>query len=89
MTQTKTLTLNVQVVEAGTKTTADVSMTTASGRALHGHGSARRHPDDPSLPQVGDEIAEARALSELAHKLLDIAAHELGDQLHRRVNLPA
>ncbi|QUH04442.1 DUF1876 domain-containing protein [Saccharopolyspora erythraea] len=89
MNETRTITLNLQVVEAGAKTTADVGMTTGDGQALHGHGTARRHPDDPDVPQIGDEIAVARALFELAHKLLDTAAHDIGDRLHRRVHLPA
>lgn len=89
MNETRTITLNMQVIEEGSKTTADVTVTTGSGQKLHGHGSARRHPDDPEVPQIGDEIAVARALSELSHKLLDTAAHEIGDRLHRRVHLPA
>lgn len=89
MNETRTLTLNMQVVEEGSKTTADITMTTGTGQKLHGHGAARRHPDDPDVPQIGDEIAVARALSELGHKLLDTAAHEIGDRMHRRVHLPA
>lgn len=87
MNQTRTLNLNMQVVEAEAKTTADVSMTTGSGRVVHGHGTARRHPDDPDVPQIGDEIAAARALSELGHKLLDTAAEEIGDREHKQVHL--
>ncbi|GAA4829457.1 DUF1876 domain-containing protein [Saccharopolyspora rosea] len=89
MNETRQISLNMQVVEAGAKTTADVGFTTSSGMALHGHGTARRHPDDPDVPQIGDEIAVARALFELAHKLLDTAAHEIGERMHRRVHLPA
>jgi hypothetical protein len=89
MNETHTITLNLQVVEAGAKTTADVGFTTPAGQSLHGHGTARRHPDDPEVPQIGDEIAIARALFELAHKLLDSAAHDIGERLHRRVHLPA
>jgi hypothetical protein len=89
MNETRTLTLEMQVVEAGAKTTADLNMTTSSGEVMHGHGAARRHPDDPDVPQIGDEIAVARALFELGHKLLDTAAHDLGDRLQRRVHLPA
>ncbi|MGW1682494.1 DUF1876 domain-containing protein [Saccharopolyspora sp. NPDC002376] len=89
MNETHTITLNLQVVEAGSKTTADVGFTTPAGQALHGHGTARRHPDDQEVPQIGDEIAIARALFELAHKLLDNAAKDIGERLHRRVHLPA
>jgi hypothetical protein len=87
MNHTRNLTLQMKVVEAGAKTTADLSFTTATGQELRGHGTARRHPDDPDIPQIGDEIATARAMFELGHKLLDTAANELGDRLHRRVHL--
>lgn len=89
MNQSRTITLDMQVVEAGARTTADIGMTTGNGQALHGRGTARRHPDDAEIPQVGDDIAVARALFELAHKLLDGASHEIGERQHRRVHLPA
>lgn len=89
MNETRTITINMQVVEAGSKTTADVSMITGDGQALHGHGTARRHPDDPEVPMIGDEVAVARALFELAHKLLGTAAHEIEERQHRPVHLPA
>ncbi|GAB2756339.1 hypothetical protein GCM10027174_35290 [Salinifilum aidingensis] len=89
MNETHTITLDLQVVEQGSKTTCDVGFTTPSGQVVHGHGTARRHPDDPEVPQIGDEIATARALFELAHKLLDTAASDIGQQLNRRVRLPA
>lgn len=88
MNEIRNLTLDMRVVEAAAKTTADASMTTGSGQVVHGHGTARRHPEDPDVPQIGDEIAAARALSELAHKLLDTAAGEIGDRQHTRVHLP-
>ncbi len=89
MNRTRKLTLDMRVVEAESRTTADASMTTGGGQVVHGHGTARRHPDDPDVPQIGDEIAAARALSELAHNLLDTAAHEIGDDQHTRVHLTA
>ncbi|MFR9730734.1 DUF1876 domain-containing protein [Saccharopolyspora sp. MS10] len=85
----RTLNLDMQVIEAGMRTTADVGMITGDGRALHGHGTARRHPDDPDVPQIGDEIALARALFELGHKLLDAAANDIGERQHRQVHLMA
>ena len=47
------------------------------GSHFHGFGQAKRAPDDPSVPIVGEELAAARALSELAHKLLDAAAERI------------
>ena len=44
-----------------------------------GWGRARRNPADPVVPLVGEELATARALSDLAHKLLDEAAQRIED----------
>jgi hypothetical protein len=38
-------------------------------RSLAGVGRSRRNPLDPSVPQVGEELATARALHDLAHHL--------------------
>ena len=58
------------------RTKAVVTLT-AGGRRLQGHGMARRNPLDPNLPRVGEDLALARALSELAHALLSDAAGQL------------
>ncbi len=44
---------------------------TAGDRSLAGFGRARRNPADPKVPQIGEELATARALQDLAHHLLD------------------
>lgn len=41
----------------------------AGDRSLQGVGRSRRNPVDPVLPQVGEELATARALHDLAHHL--------------------
>ncbi len=42
---------------------------TAGDRSLAGIGRSRRNPSDPTMPQVGEELATARALHDLAHHL--------------------
>jgi hypothetical protein len=71
-------TWNVAIVfsEDEDKTRADATLTTRSER-LEGWGRARRNPVDPDVPAVGEEIAAARALMDLAHHLLDQAAHSI------------
>jgi hypothetical protein len=49
------------------------------GARFTGFGRARRNPSDPSLPMVGEELAAARALSDLTHKLLDAAARAISE----------
>lgn len=38
-------------------------------RSFVGFGRARRSNDDPSVPLIGEELATARALSDLANQL--------------------
>lgn len=45
----------------------------AGDRSLSGHGRSRRNPADPLVPQVGEELAAARALHDLANHLVDDA----------------
>ena len=57
------------------------------GIGLVGHGFARRNPDDREVTQIGEEIAAARALSDLAHLLLGFAAEQIEDITHERAHL--
>ncbi len=41
----------------------------AGDRSLSGHGRSRRNPEDPAVPQIGEELAAARALHDLANHL--------------------
>ena len=49
------------------------------GATFTGWGRSRRNPADPNVPMVGEELAAARALSDLGHKLLDGAAEVITD----------
>ena len=49
------------------------------GVTFTGSGRARRNPSDTNVPIVGEELAAARALSDLAHKLLDAAAETVSE----------
>lgn len=45
----------------------------AGDRSLSGRGRSRRNPTDPLSPQIGEELAAARALHDLANHLTDDA----------------
>ncbi|HEX7097579.1 MAG TPA: DUF1876 domain-containing protein [Acidimicrobiales bacterium] len=72
------LTWNVQVAidetddETRAKATVEVD-----GHPVTGWGRARRNPADPRVPRIGEELAVARALGELSHRLLDAAVVEI------------
>jgi hypothetical protein len=58
-------------------TQAIATLRAPDGRELRGLGQARRNPEDRSVPAIGEEVAGARALSSLAHELLNYAAEEI------------
>lgn len=66
-------TIEIDVEETDAETEAKAVLTIDDER-IGGWGRARRNPADPDLPRVGEELAVARALSQLAHNLLDRAA---------------
>jgi hypothetical protein len=57
------------------------------GQHFHGWGQAKRSPGDPSVPVVGEELAAARALSDLSHQLLHAAAQRIEDYEGKPVSL--
>jgi Domain of unknown function (DUF1876) len=53
---------------------------------LVGVGLARLNPADRDMPEIGDELAVARALSDLGHQLLDAAAGDIEQMTHQPVH---
>ena len=68
--------LSIGLVEDETQTRAAVTFEIA-GKHFEGVGLARRAPADPSVPEVGEELATSRAFSALAHQLLDAATERI------------
>lgn len=68
MSASKTFTVNLEVVEEANVTDATARLK-IDGEELVGAGKARRNPDDPNRPMIGDELAIARALVMLARRL--------------------
>jgi hypothetical protein len=79
-------TVTVMFREDEDKTRADAVLE-GSGEQIRGWGRARRNPIDPDVPAVGEEIAAARALQDLAHQLLERAAHLIEGWEGRSVHL--
>jgi hypothetical protein len=46
---------------------------------LAGWGRARRNPHDPDRRHVGEQLAVARALSDLSHQLIGVAVSEIAE----------
>jgi hypothetical protein len=78
--------VEVSLVEEDGKTRAEARLT-RNGVGMIGHGLARRNPDDQEVTQIGEEVAAARALSDLAHQLLSDAAGQIEGITHQRAHL--
>lgn len=76
MSEPRTWTVSINFHEDESTTRADVTLAGA-GFVLSGWGRSRRNPVDPDVPMIGEEVAAARALTDLAHHLLDRAAHTI------------
>ncbi|GAA5110460.1 DUF1876 domain-containing protein [Pseudonocardia adelaidensis] len=63
--------------------TRAVARLDAGATELTGVGLARCSPEDRDVPQIGDELAVARALSELSHKLVDATASDIEQITHQ------
>ncbi|MFJ6783313.1 DUF1876 domain-containing protein [Streptomyces yangpuensis] len=61
--------------EDGT-TKVRVELDTGTNR-LTGHGTARCNPADKDVPEIGDELATARALEDLAAQLKQTAHRDM------------
>lgn len=59
-------------------TTAHAVLTVSDTKRLTGTGRAHRHPHDVDVREVGEELATARALAELADRLLTDAREQVG-----------
>jgi hypothetical protein len=77
--------LTVQEREGQTR--AEARLNLGDNAHLLGHGTARRNPSDPNVLEIGEKIAVARALSDIAHMLLDSAAAQLEDITHQQTHL--
>ena len=85
MATSKAFRVDLNVTEEGNTTDATARLV-IDGEEIVASGIARRNPDDPDMPEIGDELAVARALLLLARELgqkvdAGIAAYE-GHKVH-------
>jgi hypothetical protein len=78
--------VEVSLREQDGKTLAQAQLI-RGGVGIIGHGLARRNPGDREVTQIGEEIAAARALSDLAHQLVSDAAEQIEGITHERAHL--
>ena len=88
MSATKQWSITVEIDEQEDTTLAHVSLRTPAGQDVTGVGQAQRNPLDPSVPEIGDELAVSRALRNLAERLLHTTEKDIrgatGETAHLR-----
>jgi hypothetical protein len=81
--QAQRWTVTIDIDEHDGRTRAQARLHTRDTDELVGVGFARLNPADRDVPEIGDELAAARALSDLAHRLLDVAGTDIEDAVAR------
>jgi hypothetical protein len=80
--------VRVSIFESGDDTSANVVLLSEAPTHLTARGQSHRGPRDTSVPEIGDEVAVARALRHLADQLLDTATQDVeavtGEHTHLR-----
>jgi len=79
MTDKTAIKAEISLEEDADHTEAQASLV-LKGVTFTGRGRARRNPADPNVPVVGEELATARALSDLVHKLVEAAAESISER---------
>jgi hypothetical protein len=80
-------TVEVFVGEDDGRTYAEAALHDTIGNHVLGTGHARLNPDDADVPEIGDEIAVARALLDLGRRLLGIASADIETVTHEPAKL--
>jgi hypothetical protein len=74
-------TWNVEILidehEDQRRTRAEARLHTRDRTVVVGEGVALRNPSDHEVPEIGDELAAARALADLSHRLMEAAAADI------------
>ena len=79
--------MQIDIGEHEGMTRATAHLRTGDRTSLTGTGTARLNPADRDVPEIGDELAAARALSQLAHVLLEVAADDISGVVQYPVDL--
>jgi hypothetical protein len=69
--------VNIDLFETGDDTSAHAVLVAESPTRLDARGKAHRNPADKSVPEIGDEVAVARALRLLSDRLLEAASTDI------------
>jgi hypothetical protein len=79
--------VSIHISELEGKTHARAVLRTHEAAEVVGEGEARLNPSDRDVPEIGAELATARALSHLAHEVLTLAVADIEDVTRAPVDL--
>ncbi|MDT5024926.1 MAG: hypothetical protein QOE61_1352 [Micromonosporaceae bacterium] len=80
-------TVEIFVGEEHGRTYAEAALHDDIGNRVLGTGRAKLNPADRDVPEIGDEVAVARALVDLGQRLLRTAAGDIQSVTHEPVTL--
>jgi hypothetical protein len=81
--------VNITIDEHDGQTRATARLQAGNRPELEGTGMARVNPADSDIPEIGDELATARALADLAHQLIEVTAADIEKATKAPVHLRA
>lgn len=88
---TTTWSVDIQLFESDDDTSARATLVSGRGpdrrRTVTGSGRAHRRDGDVPVAEIGAEIATARALRDLADKLLSVASEDISAIEQKEVHL--
>jgi hypothetical protein len=87
MIRERTWKVSVFLTEGDGLTRAEAVLHAGAHRELRGLGRARLDPDDYDVPEIGDEVAVSRALSDLARRLRRTAEGDIEDMTCARAHV--
>jgi hypothetical protein len=86
MVSTKRWSVDIFIDEDGEgHTYAEARLHSGADTMVVGVGRAKLNPADRDIPEIGDELATARALNDLGHRLLLAAAGDIEAVTDERV----
>ena len=77
----------INIEEHDDHTDAVARLRTQDSSSLEGRGAARRNPADRDVPEIGAELAVARALGDLQHRLLETVMGDIEQATGRAAHL--
>ena len=78
MMESKSWTVTITIDEQDGHTRALARLRTRDTDRMTGVGLARLNPADHGVPEIGDELAVARALADLSDRLMSAAVADVG-----------